>query len=302
MHGGAKMKVLVTGASGIIGTELCERLLRDKNLEVFGTCHKRSLIDGVKVVEADLTKLFKSSDLRDINPDVVVHLAHPNRGDNWQKTKNSAEIQKQALEMIGTLKAHLPDVHMVYPSSVLVYGDKPWGRPIKVSSGAHPTNQYAKAKLEVERFIEDRYPSFTTIRLGRVVSPKMNGVVNIFARKVLQNQNVDVCTIEDGRSQTYTYVTIDAAVRQLELAINHPENGFFNGYGVNMKLFGLFDRITDYAEETYKVEYNGEITSIPIPEKENGWGAMKLEGEIPQEDIDTAIEKVVDCEWGKLQN
>ena len=53
-----KKKILICGATGFIGRNLCESLSRDNSLEVFGVNHNKPPFDcaGMKWIQADLTQ------------------------------------------------------------------------------------------------------------------------------------------------------------------------------------------------------------------------------------------------------
>lgn len=72
------MKILVTGTTGWLGSELARRLAEtDESHEVVGLSRRPTSIDGVKSIEADITSDADMQTLSEEKPafDVVVHLA-----------------------------------------------------------------------------------------------------------------------------------------------------------------------------------------------------------------------------------
>ena len=70
-----KEKVLVTGASGLIGSYLISRIQRDHSKDLYVTVHK-SLPKFGKNVEIDLLQIESlSKKLKEIRPDIIVNLA-----------------------------------------------------------------------------------------------------------------------------------------------------------------------------------------------------------------------------------
>lgn len=78
-----KMKILITGITGFVGSHLAEYILTMPGVEVFGTVRIRSkldnirhLLDIVKLVECNLTDPFSVFKvLKEVRPDRIFHLA-----------------------------------------------------------------------------------------------------------------------------------------------------------------------------------------------------------------------------------
>lgn len=95
-------KVLVTGATGFIGTALVRRLLRDR-AEVFAFTRGKPLPDKVHALEADLadeSSLIKA--VKAANPEVVFHLAKQRDGYTFER-EAAATVRLSAV-----LKEHAP--------------------------------------------------------------------------------------------------------------------------------------------------------------------------------------------------
>ena len=69
------MKILVTGANGLVGKKVAKQLVASAKYEVFATSQKRLQVDGAQVFTSDLINADVNSIIEHIRPDVVVHCA-----------------------------------------------------------------------------------------------------------------------------------------------------------------------------------------------------------------------------------
>jgi GDP-4-dehydro-6-deoxy-D-mannose reductase len=77
------MKILVTGVTGFAGSHLCDYLLKNKDVEIFGVKRWRSQIENIEHIQSEITLL--EGDVRDatsmrdilneVRPDRIFHLA-----------------------------------------------------------------------------------------------------------------------------------------------------------------------------------------------------------------------------------
>ncbi|MFQ5405842.1 MAG: NAD-dependent epimerase/dehydratase family protein [Candidatus Micrarchaeia archaeon] len=162
------MKVVVTGASGVLGRALVPLLA--KKHKVLAVTHKRKLaFSGVKVVQADLEQ--KSSLLSALRgADAVVHLAAvlPYRAlspkqawkINVEGTRNLVEACEQ--ESVGKL---------VFASTVQVYGVKSGTLPIDEFSSCSPRGTYSVSKYEAEKLLSKAGFETVVLRVAMVYGP-----------------------------------------------------------------------------------------------------------------------------------
>jgi nucleoside-diphosphate-sugar epimerase len=146
--------VLITGATGFIGTALCSRLSSEN--KVIGVDITGGNFDNEKI---DL----KQADLSDLNsvaaicekysPDVVIHcagVAHQKIGAVDFATY--MRINSEATENFAKAAAKSnPGVSFIFLSSVSVYGEENLSVPISEDSKYHPSSDYAVSKLDAER-------------------------------------------------------------------------------------------------------------------------------------------------------
>lgn len=129
-------RVLVTGASGLLGRRVC-RLLADSGTDVVGT--SRSGASGTRVV--DLARPGAAEDLlASVRPDVVLHLAGGQSGGLW--TTNVVPT----VHLLDAVAQAAPRARLIVAGSAAEYGDGA-GVPLAETALCAPVNDYGRAKL-----------------------------------------------------------------------------------------------------------------------------------------------------------
>lgn len=150
-------RIMITGAAGIIGSVLCERLRY--NADVIGLYHTTPPPDmqGVIWERADCadSRLIQELCGR-YAPDTVIHCAAVVH-------RKAGSIAPAAYERInvaateGLARAAVaknPSVHFVFLSSVAVYGDEDLALPLTEEHLCHPVDDYALSKRRAEVILE----------------------------------------------------------------------------------------------------------------------------------------------------
>lgn len=136
------MKVLVTGANGMLGQDLCP-ILEDVGAFVIETDADTLDITNAKMVENVLT---------DIHPDMVVHCAAYTNVDKAEEDLKTAElINVTGTENIAESCAKL-GITLVYISTDYVF-DGTKTEPYTPEDRANPINNYGMTKYEGEEVV-----------------------------------------------------------------------------------------------------------------------------------------------------
>jgi len=146
-------RILITGASGFIGSLLCERISRE--YETVALCH-RSVPNGlVRFMHCDLGDADSIADVfQTFTPDTIIHcagIAHQKIGVLDRDTYLA--VNSIATENLAREAARInPDVNFIFLSSVTVYGEDVLRRgAVKEDSHCNPSGPYAVSKLDAER-------------------------------------------------------------------------------------------------------------------------------------------------------
>lgn len=163
------MRVVVTGATGNVGTSLLEALSTDETVtSIVGVARRRPVATWPKMswVEADVAR----DDLVPVfrGADAVVHLAwliQPSRDESvlWRVNVRGSRRTFEAAAAAG-----VPS--LIYASSIGAYSPGPKHRPVDETwpTRGIATSFYSRHKAEVERLLDDfelRHPEIRVVRL-----------------------------------------------------------------------------------------------------------------------------------------
>lgn len=158
-----RKKLLVTGASGFLGWNLCLRARKD--WDVFGIVFSHSVrIEGVSTLRVDLTdfpELMRVFEM--VRPDAVIHGAALSNPNFCQlHPEESRRINLEASIRIAELCSNR-SIPCVFTSSDLVFDGRspPYGEDAPVS----PISIYGEQKAAAESAVRERYPQTIICRL-----------------------------------------------------------------------------------------------------------------------------------------
>lgn len=175
-----KPLLLVTGANGLLGQKLVERLLEKGGFNILATGRGRCRLpgewEGYTYAQMDITDPHQIYEVfSKYNPTVLVHCASMtnvdqceiNREDCYQQNVKAVSYLVKACEIHKT--------HLVHLSTDFIFDGK--SGPYKENAVANPINYYGETKLLSEQIVKESSIDWAIVRTGLVY-----GITNDMSR------------------------------------------------------------------------------------------------------------------------
>lgn len=201
------MKILITGASGKLGTQLTTQL-KAQNHQIIGAD-----IVGDNVEKLDITDYAACQKLmQTISPDIVIHPAAWTDVNGCALNPNKAIlINGVGTHNIAVTSAQL-DIPMVYVSSNEVFDGK-LNRPYTEFDITNPINPYAYSKWYGERAVQQVNPKHYIVRIAWLFAHGGGNFIQAILNAVQAGKALRVVTNEVA-NPTYTN-DVAVAISQL---------------------------------------------------------------------------------------
>ena len=258
------MKVLVTGASGFVGSTLCAHLTA-KGHTVRGAVRKPSdkTLPGMDVrVVSDLSADTNWSEaLADIN--VVVHCAARVHIMNEASVDPLTAFREVNVEGTACLIKQVVDSavrRFIYISSVKVNGEVTDGNPFRADDTPAPEDPYGISKWEAEQALrgiaDETNLEIVIIRPPLIYGPGVSANFLRLMQWVMLGVPLPLGAISNSRSM----VALDNLIDLIETCLDHPEavdQTFLVSDGEDLSLKSLLQRTA--------VALGKSVRLIPIP-------------------------------------
>lgn len=155
----SRMKILLTGATGMLGRVTRRRLAAEGDLEVLGLCHARSG-DGLRPVDLRDEDALRRV-LETFRPDVVLHTAAVREPDAFaQDIAAARRLNVDATRRLAEWTA-AHGAYLVYISTDYVFDGT--AAPYAPDAAPHAVNGYGQSKLDGERAVRAAAPSSAAV-------------------------------------------------------------------------------------------------------------------------------------------
>jgi nucleoside-diphosphate-sugar epimerase len=218
------MRILVTGATGFIGTRLCQLLVTQGHAVRGVSRGGAGAVEGVDYRVADFADPVSiRGSLEGI--DCIVHLAgrahvlnkQSDSVDLYRSVNRDATLQLARMAMDAGVK------RLVFISSIGVNGNETFGQPFTETSPANPHADYARSKLEAEvglrELLQTADMEWVIVRPPLVYGADAPGNF----RTLLKVVDKGIPNPFGGVRNVRSIVSVDNLASLISLAAQHPD-------------------------------------------------------------------------------
>jgi len=247
------MKILITGANGMLGTDLLEIL--SENHQIFLT----DIVDSIDYVSNNVKTEYYKLDITDnektfhtiskLNPDIVIHTAAYSDVDGCEKNPELA----YKINSLGTRNICVAcqrfDTVLCYISTDYVFsGDDTPEDGYKEMDKTCPISVYGKSKYWGEFYVKHLLNKFYIIRTSSLFGKKRDNFISMIVRFINDKKNINV--VEDQYCcPTYTKHLAKGISQLIEkplYGIFHLTNsGGCSRYDVVKEIFKIMNKSTE---------------------------------------------------------
>lgn len=225
--------IVITGATGFIGTVLCEKLEEKKEYSVIKVARS----------QGDKTGFYCVASYQEAPAgDVLIHLGeNPDR----EKVNKIGEPYRQQTGdvMESLLKKGYKTI--VYCSSSIVYGDQ-GSEPYNENIPTYASDTYSTAKLENEKRVVNS--GGIVVRFSNVIGNGMskNNVLSDILKQLPEKYPITICNLKPIRDFIWIEDAVDAVVKLLQ----KETTGIFNiGSGEATSIKQLTEAVLNIAKQ-----------------------------------------------------
>lgn len=246
LPGNGEVRILVTGAGGMLGTDLVERLSSEH--EVIGAAH-----DDLDVSNSSATKSL----IAEMKPDLVLHAAAYTDVDGCESNPDLAYAVNALGAQNVALGCQLARAAMLYFSTDYVFDGSSrtpyieWDRP-------NPLSVYGRSKYAGERAVAHLLDKYYIVRLAWLYGERGKNFVKTMLKLGEERGSVSVVTDQIG-SPTYTKDVAEGVARLIETG----------NYGIYHMVNSGHCSWFDFAAEIYRLA-GKDVEMRPIGTAELG--------------------------------
>lgn len=261
----SKMKYLVTGAAGFIGSAIVDKLIREGNNECttidnLFTGIKDNIPRGCRFIEGNVADSNIIDQIRNESYDAIIHIAGQSFGEvSFENPIYDFETNAKSTLLLLELAKKNGIKKFVFASSMSVYGE-PERELVDENSLTLPKSFYAVGKLASENYMRifsefgiqcTSLRFFNVYGIGQNMDNLKQGMFSIYLAQAINNHHI---IVKGSKDRFRDFIYIDDVVRAVLLAIDRPFKSEFETFNVCSGKKRTVEELLDVIKE--KLPFN----------------------------------------------
>lgn len=221
-----KLRILITGANGMLGQRTVDHYSKKKNIELF-TCSFENdpAFENVEYISCDISNRDNIKKIiYDFCPDFIINTAAFTNVDLSESHRELAwKVNVKGVEYI-TEAARVIDAHIIHFSSDYIFDGK--DGPYDEDATPNPIGYYGRTKLASENVLKIGGALFTIIRTNVLYGVTVNSRPDFVKWVVNSVRNGEHIKIVDDQINNPTF--IDDLVQAISKIIEFRKQGIYN--------------------------------------------------------------------------
>ncbi|MGH2077617.1 NAD-dependent epimerase/dehydratase family protein [Aerococcus urinaeequi] len=250
-------KIVLTGAGGMLGTEILNLMKDDLNYEVFAITSQTEKLTYIYSEFSNINIFNIKQISQDImNNSIFINCSFPRENDGY-KLSRAIDYTENILQLFVKYKGKL----FINISSQSVY--KQSGDIIQTEfDEVSPSNMYGLTKYSIEKLVEsysvNNKQAFVNLRLGSLAGENFDQrMINRFIKKSLNGESIQV----DRGNPIVSYLNINDAAEAI-LKVVKAESTKYNLYNLGNNDFMSIYELATYCANLVKESTNNTINIL----------------------------------------
>lgn len=260
------MKILLTGATGFIGSNIFKSLSNDH--ELYGLSRRKT--DASNIINFDLLST-KSLELIGDEFDVIIHcaakLATTNNHDDFDLFLDNIKITKTLLEMVKCIKPKLVinfSTIGVYPDKDGYYNENSEVKPSDSFEGLYNLSKFSSEEL-LSFYLNKTKTRLVNLRVGQTIGLGMrNDRIYAIMKEELEKKNI--IKVFGNGERISAFLTIEFLIESINKIIDNKDiEGTYNLCEENISYLDLAKRIIkDFGNSNSKIIHLSQSSKAKV--------------------------------------
>ena len=225
------MKILITGANGLLGQELVKQFVQENSSTVIATGKGRSrlpeaVMSGISYVDLDITFGPKVAEvLAEVSPDCIIHAAAMTQVDDCENDKQQCYNTNVGATRFLIDAAKRCRAKFIYISTDFVFDGL--SGPYSEDDTPAPVNYYGSTKLAAENAVKESGLNWNIVRTVLVYGNSTPGsranLITWVKKSLEEGKNIKVVS-DQWRTPTY----VEDLAKGIRLVISNNKNGIYH--------------------------------------------------------------------------